>query len=137
MPYNGCTALFCPAAGTIGGTIVGVAKGVRLYAVRVLDNAGSGTSTTVINGINFVANSPLTNKIISMSLGGGFSSAINNAVQGASNAGVLSIVAAGNDNADACNSSPGELLYGMPNFVTLKGQSHFFQQEHSSEPVPD
>jgi subtilisin family serine protease len=112
--------MFCPAAGTIGGTTVGVAKGVKMYAVRVLDNAGSGTSTTVVNGINWVANSLLTNKIISMSLGGGLNYAINNAVQGATNAGVLSIVAAGNENADACNVSPGKSFF-CRSFVLLTG----------------
>lgn len=100
--------LCCAAAGTIGGASVGIARAVKLHAVRVLDASGSGTTTTVVNGINYVANSALPNRIISMSLGRSYASAINSAVQGATNAGVLSVVAAGNENADACGVSPGE-----------------------------
>lgn len=68
-------------AGTIGGATVGVAKNVNLYSVKVLSDDGSGTTTTVINGINFAARQTLPNKILSMSLGGGVSTALNNASQ--------------------------------------------------------
>lgn len=107
VPASSFASLLLHAAGTIAGTNTGVAKAARIIAVRVLDASGSGSSTGVANGINWVANSPLPNKVISMSLGGGYSSAINNAVAAASAAGVLSVVAAGNDNANACNYSPG------------------------------
>jgi len=93
-------------AGIVGGAAVGVAKGVKIYSVRVLDKEGSGTDPDVIAGINHVINSNVPNRIISMSLGGTKSNAINKAVASATAAGVLVVVAAGNEKADACISSP-------------------------------
>ncbi len=93
-------------AGTVGGTIYGVAKDVTLHGVRVLDNAGSGTTAGVINGINWVAANAIKPAVANMSLGGGFSSALNNAVAAAVSSGVSFVVAAGNENTNACNRSP-------------------------------
>jgi subtilisin family serine protease len=93
-------------AGTIGSTSYGVAKGVALRGVRVLNCAGSGTTADVIAGVDWVtANSP-GSSVANMSLGGGKSTALNNAVANLSNSGVLVAVAAGNSSANACNSSP-------------------------------
>ena len=93
-------------AGTLGGTVYGVAKGVSLIPVRVLDCAGSGSYSGVIAGINWVASQPLRPAVANMSLGGGASSALNAAVAGAVKQGVTMVVAAGNSNANACNYSP-------------------------------
>ena len=93
-------------AGTVGGTTWGVAKGVTLIPVRVLGCDGSGTTSGVIAGIDWVAGSSLRPAVANMSLGGGFSSALNAAVANAVAHGVVMVVAAGNDNADACNASP-------------------------------
>jgi len=96
-------------AGTVGGTTYGVAKKTTLVAVKVLDCAGSGTNTGVISGIDWVANQYKANKkpsVANMSLGGGKSTALNNAVTAAVSAGVTFVVAAGNENQDACNVSP-------------------------------
>jgi len=96
-------------AGTIGGVTIGVARNCRLVAVRVLNGAGSGTNTGVINGINYCANNARTRgvpSVASMSLGGGYSAAMNNAVAALVSAGVTTAVAAGNDAASACNYSP-------------------------------
>jgi subtilisin family serine protease len=93
-------------AGTVGGTTYGVAKGVTLHGVRVLDNAGSGTTAGVVNGINWVAANAIKPAVANMSLGGGYSSALNNAVTSAVNSGVTFAVAAGNEDQDACNVSP-------------------------------
>jgi cerevisin len=87
---------------------VGVANAVTLVAVKVLDDRGAGTVNSVVAGINHATNSQLPNKILSMSLGGGRVDAIDSAVASATNAGVLVVVAAGNSNVDACNTSPGE-----------------------------
>jgi subtilisin family serine protease len=93
-------------AGTIGSASYGVAKNVALRAVRVLDCNGSGTFADVIEGIDWVtANSPGP-AVANLSLGGGKSTAVNNAVKNLSNSGVLVAVAAGNSAANACNSSP-------------------------------
>ena len=93
-------------AGTVGGTIHGVAKQVTLHGVRVLNNSGSGTTAGVVNGINWVAANAIKPAVANMSLGGGYSSAINNAVTAAVNSGVSFVVAAGNENTNACNRSP-------------------------------
>ena len=93
-------------AGTVGSATYGVAKTALLRAVRVLNCSGSGTSSQVLAGINWVANNHIKPAVANMSLGGGFSSAENSAVNNLASAGVFIAVAAGNSNADACNSSP-------------------------------
>lgn len=93
-------------AGTVGGTIYGVAKNVNLVAVRVLDCNGSGTFSGVIAGMDWVAANANGPAVANMSLGGGASSTVNSAVSRLYNAGVPVIVAAGNSNANACNYSP-------------------------------
>ncbi len=94
-------------AGTVGGSTRGVAKGVSLVPVRVLDCAGSGTNSGVIAGVDWVAGqTALRPAVANMSLGGGLSSALNASVAAAVAKGVTMVVAAGNSNANACNSSP-------------------------------
>lgn len=93
-------------AGTVGGSTYGVAKGVTLHAVRVLDCGGSGTNSGVIAGIDWVRTNRQLPAVANMSLGGGASSAIDTAVTNAINAGVTFAVAAGNENQNACNVSP-------------------------------
>lgn len=103
-------------AGTIGGKTYGVAKKVDLVAVRVLNSEGKGRVSDIIKGIQFsvkdhqakVAAKQRGYKgaTINMSLGGGLSNALDQATNAAVNAGVHVIVAAGNENQDACNVSP-------------------------------
>jgi len=93
-------------AGTIGGSTYGVAKSVQLRAVRVLNCSGSGTNSGVIAGVDWVRLNHQAPAVANMSLGGGASSALDTAVNNLSNAGVPIAVAAGNSNANACNSSP-------------------------------
>jgi len=93
-------------AGTVGGSEYGVAKDVTLYGVRVLDCSGGGTLSSVTNGADYVAQNHTKPAVANMSLGGGASSTIDNAVQGMINAGVTTVVAAGNSDTDACNQSP-------------------------------
>jgi subtilisin family serine protease len=94
-------------AGTVAGRNYGVAKTATVVAVRVLDCAGSGYSSGVVAGINWVtANHPGGPAVINMSLGGGANSAIDAAVNDAVNAGIVVVVAAGNSAADACSYSP-------------------------------
>ena len=97
-------------AGTVGGTLYGVAKGVTLVPVRVLDCNGSGTLSGVIAGVDWVTREKNENESIpmvaNMSLGGGASSSLDIAVTTSVAAGVVYAVAAGNSNANACNYSP-------------------------------
>jgi hypothetical protein len=97
-------------AGTVGGTRYGVAKGVTLVPVRVLNCQGSGTWSGVIAGIDWVTgqknNAPNSPMVANMSLGGGGSDTVDTAVSKSVTAGVVYAVAAGNSNANACNYSP-------------------------------
>ncbi|GAA3886489.1 hypothetical protein GCM10022243_59120 [Saccharothrix violaceirubra] len=93
-------------AGTVGGTSYGVAKQVKLVAVKVLNCQGSGSSSAVVNGINWVTSNARKPAVANMSLGGGADSAIDSAVRSSINAGITYAIASGNDNKDACSSSP-------------------------------
>jgi subtilisin family serine protease len=93
-------------AGTVGGTRYGVAKGVSLHAVKVLDCAGSGTWSGVIAGIDWVTANHASPAVANMSLGGSPNQAVNDAVTGSIAAGVTYAVAAGNSAVDACTFSP-------------------------------
>jgi subtilisin family serine protease len=105
-------------AGTVGGTIYGVAKGVSLIAVRVLDCNGSGTTGGVIAGIDWVTANHVKPAVANMSLGGGASSTLDAAVENSIAAGVSYGLAAGNGDfigrpQNACNSSPARVPAGI------------------------
>ncbi|HET8659779.1 MAG TPA: S8 family serine peptidase, partial [Micromonosporaceae bacterium] len=93
-------------AGTTGGTAYGVAKGVRLVAVRVLSCSGSGTTAQVVAGVDWVTANAVKPAVANMSLGGGVQTALDAAVANSIASGVTYAIAAGNSNADACNFSP-------------------------------
>jgi hypothetical protein len=95
-------------AGTIGGTTYGVAKGVQLVAVKVLNCAGSGTTDQVLAGIDWVTTNAVKPAVANMSLGGAHSQAIDDAVTASINAGVVYAVAAGNDGLNSCAASPAD-----------------------------
>ena len=102
-------------AGTIGGTTFGVARQVVLHPVRVLVN-GSGADSDVIAGVDWVTEHAKRNAwpaVANMSLGGGVSPALDLAVCGSIRSGVSYAVAAGNDSADACDSSPSRIVQAI------------------------
>ena len=105
---NDCNGHGTHVAGTIGGTLFGVAKTVNLVPVRVLDCNGSGSWSGVIAGLDWIAAHHVagTPAVANMSLGGGASSSVDAAVQAVIADGVTVVVAAGNSNTDACTSSP-------------------------------
>ena len=86
--------------------VVGVAPGARLWAVKVLDRTGSGTIANVIKGVDYVTRNSSAIEVANMSLGGGNSATLNNAIANSVARGVVYVVAAGNSNVDAANSSP-------------------------------
>ncbi|MGH3648152.1 MAG: S8 family peptidase [Micromonosporaceae bacterium] len=95
-------------AGTVGGTSHGVAKGVRLVAVKVLNCQGSGTLAGVTSGIDWVTSNHTTGlAVANMSLGAsGSNSTMENAVRNSINDGVVYAIASGNSNSNACNFTP-------------------------------
>jgi subtilisin family serine protease len=106
-------------AGTIGGRTYGVAKDVKLVAVRVLDCKGSGSYSAIIAGVDWVTKNAVKPAVANMSLGGSVSAALNAAVTRSIAAGVTYAVAAGNDNTNACNQSPA----ATPDAITVGATS--------------
>ena len=93
-------------AGTALGTVFGAAKSARISPVRVLDCNGGGSNADVIAGVDWIAANHTKPAVANMSLGGGNSTALDQAVRNAVSQGVTFVVAAGNDNRNACNGSP-------------------------------
>jgi subtilisin family serine protease len=103
-------------AGTIGGATYGVAKGVTLVAVRVLNKSGSGYTSGVAAGVDWVTGDHQahgTPAAANMSLGGGTSTALDTAVRNSIASGVSYAVAAGNGSTDACTTSPADVVEAM------------------------
>ncbi len=124
---TGCHWHGTHVAGTVGGATVGVAKDAKLHSVRVLDCNGSGSNSGVVAGIDWITQNKITPAVINMSLGGGFSQAMNDAVKNAVNAGITVVVAAGNNTLDACTFSPASELSAITtgSTVSTDAQSAF------------
>jgi subtilisin family serine protease len=108
-----CSGHGTHVAGTVGGATWGEAKTVTLWAVRVLNCLGSGTTAGVIAGVDWVTANRIAPAVANMSLGGGASDALDDAVRGSIAAGVTYAVAAGNSNRDACDYSPARVAEAL------------------------
>lgn len=113
-------------AGTVaaidnGVGVIGVAAGATVIPVKVLDSRGSGSYSGVIAGVDFVAANGSNNDVANMSLGGGFSQAVNDAVESAAATGVKFALAAGNESTDANTKSPASA--NGSNIVTISAMS--------------
>ncbi|MEN1728280.1 MAG: S8 family peptidase [Pseudomonadota bacterium] len=104
---NDCNGHGTHVAGTVAGATWGVAKAARIVPIRVLGCNGSGSNAGVIAGMDWVTANHVKPAVANMSLGGGASTTTDNAVSRMRNAGVTVVVAAGNENQNACNVSPG------------------------------
>ncbi|MDX8237855.1 S8 family peptidase [Acinetobacter pittii] len=93
-------------AGTVGGSTYGVAKNVSLVPIRILGCDGSGASSNVIAGLDWILKNGKKPAVVNMSLGGDASTSLDSAVENLFNNGYVMVVAAGNSNTDACSSSP-------------------------------
>jgi serine protease len=98
-------------AGTVAAkdntiNVVGVAPGAPLTGVKVLGCGGSGTTSGVIKGVDWVTVNAVKPAIANMSLGGGASDSLDSAVTKSADSGVFYSIAAGNSGANACNYSP-------------------------------
>jgi subtilisin family serine protease len=89
--------------------VVGIAPGAPVYGVKVLDCNGSGTTTSVIKGVDWVAANALLPAVANMSLGGGASQLLDDAVRAAAARGIVFAIAAGNSSASACTASPARI----------------------------
>jgi subtilisin family serine protease len=96
-------------SGILGGAHYGVAKKVKLVAVRVLDCSGSGSLSDVIAGVNWVTRHAVKPAVANMSLNGDYSPSLEKAVAASIASGVTYAVAAGNEDVDACADSPAGL----------------------------
>ncbi len=113
---NDCDGHGTHVAGTVGGTVYGVAKKVNLSPVRVLDCTGSGAASGVIAGLNWIAANATPGKsVVNMSLGAGASTAMDMAVSNLIARGIPVVVSAGNSSANACNVSPAR----VPGAITV------------------
>lgn len=110
-PNSDCHGHGTHVAGTVAARsntidVLGVAAGAKLTGVKVLGCGGSGSTSDVIKGVDWVTQNAVKPAIANMSLGGGVSTALDNAVKASANSGVFYSVAAGNSGTDACTSSP-------------------------------
>ncbi len=103
---NDCNGHGTHVAGTIAGSRYGVAKGATLVAVRVLGCDGFGDYSWIIAALDWVTLHAARPAVANMSLGGGYSQAVNDAVTASINSGIIYAVSAGNENISACNRSP-------------------------------
>jgi len=110
---NDCNGHGTHVSGTVGGATYGIAKQVRLHAVRVLDCNGSGPTSGVIAGIDWVTANHVNPAVANMSLGGSASTALDNATRNSIAAGVTYSIAAGNNGVDACTASPSRVTEAL------------------------
>src|SRR6185369_4146036 len=110
---NDCNGHGTHVAGTIGGATYGVAKGVTIHAVRVLDCNGNGTTSGVIAGVDWVTSNRSNPAVANMSLGGGVQTSLDTAVRNSVNSGIVYTIAAGNSNVDANNASPARVVEAL------------------------
>lgn len=103
---NDCHGHGTHVAGTVGGSTYGVAKNVSLVPIRILGCDGSGASSNVIAGLDWILKNGKKPAVVNMSLGGEANASLDSAVENLFNNGYVMVVAAGNSNTDACSSSP-------------------------------
>ena len=123
-------------AGTVGARdnadhVVGAAPGVALTGLKVLDCAGSGSLSNVLAAVDWTTSYARRPAVANLSLSGGASQALDDAVRGSAASGVLYVVAAGNSGVNACSSSPARAGAGTNNGIITVAATDFYNREPS------
>ncbi|MFH8872764.1 S8 family peptidase [Streptomyces griseus] len=117
-------------ATTAAGTVYGVAKKAKIVAVRVLNNSGSGTTAGVIAGVDWITANHVASSVANVSLGGGPSTALDNAVSQSIASGVTYSIAAGNSNAPASGFSPARVETALTVGATTRTDARATYSNH-------
>lgn len=117
-------------ATTAAGTVYGVAKKAKIVAVRVLDNSGSGTTAGVIAGVDWITANHVASSVANVSLGGGPSTTLDNAVRRSIASGVTYSIAAGNSNAPASGFSPARVETALTVGATTRTDARATYSNH-------
>jgi len=133
---NDCNGHGTHVAGTVAARdntsdVVGASPGVPLIGVKVLGCGGSGSTSGVIKGVDWVTANAVKPAVANMSLGGGPSQALDDAVRNSVSHGILYSLAAGNEGTDACNSSPARAGAGTNNGIVTTAATNGSNQEAS------
>ncbi|HEV2124369.1 MAG TPA: S8 family serine peptidase, partial [Chloroflexota bacterium] len=118
--------------GIIGGKTFGVAKQVQLRGVKVMDCDGVGSVSGLIAAVEWVRQNHTDPAVANLSVIGGYSSALNSAVDELANSGVFVTAAAGNDDDDACNYSPASASRAFTVAASIKGDSRASYSNYGS-----
>jgi hypothetical protein len=110
---NDCNGHGTHVAGTLGGASYGVAKGVTIHAVRVLDCSGNGSSSSIIAGVDWVGGHRISPAVVNMSLGGPAYDPLDTAVRNSIATGLTFVIAAGNASVDASSTSPARVTQAI------------------------
>jgi subtilisin family serine protease len=135
-PNRDCHGHGTHVAGTVGAIdntrdVVGVAPDIELVGVKVLGCGGTGSTSGVLRGVDWVTANAVLPAVANMSLGGGASAALDEAVLNSAAAGIFYAVAAGNDGGDACLGSPARAGAGSDNGVMTTAATGSADQEAS------
>ncbi|MFJ1777542.1 S8 family peptidase [Streptomyces anulatus] len=117
-------------ATTAAGTVYGVAKKAKIVAVRVLNNSGSGTTAGVIAGVDWITANHVASSVANVSLGGGPSTTLDNAVRRSIASGVTYSIAAGNSNAPASGFSPARVETALTVGATTRTDARATYSNH-------
>lgn len=113
------------AAKNNGSGMIGVAANATIVALRVFDDAGQGSTSRVVSAVNYVVANGQPGDVVNISLGGGISSTLDNAVKVAASRGFIFAIAAGNSGVDCSSTSPARL--DAPNVYTVSAVDNFNQ----------